>query len=265
MRSLFATIQQLVVPAGTGANSPAVSLGAQVPPELAAHYAPSRVVACMIFRRAAADYVYLALVVPTTGTPFIAVGGVESVFGILQEAYRVRPSFGQITTTFRSVLELAGTTEISGPWSIDGRSAGRGLVGWDARSGSTGPIGTTYVEVLTVSTTFRAGRAYRLEIGGRGVASASTNVLQFATNWDPGTGDIAWWQPGGFGPSGASAPIPTYGNMIARNATTTDKSGLWRIYLRADPAGTVNWFGPRYAAAYDIGAAADYPLALDVP
>lgn len=150
----------------------------------------------------------------------------------------------------------------------------RGVRAYAASSANTGAIGAGFTLVLqTQPMTFRSGRAYRVEIGGVAVNSLATNAAEFAVNVNYGSGDVALWYPGAFGPSGAPAGIATYAFTTVRN-TGPDKTGDIRVYVRASGGGTVDWRGtnplsggpsPRSVVVVDVGAANDYVGAIVIP
>lgn len=285
MRSLFATLRQLVIPAGAGASAPATVIGPDVPPELAARYAPGRVISAVIFRRGPMDYVYLAQVVPTIGPMFVAVGGIEGVGLTLTEGLRwvarpgpasTDPTQTHIAAAFADALTVADslTVDAGATWTIDGVSAPRTSVLWAGSQSNTAALGAGFTVVLSATATFRPTRAYQLTIGGFVVCSTSANVAEFAVNIDYGGGDIALWYPGAFGPSGAAAGIATNASTVIANTTGSAKTGIVRVYLRSSGGGTVQWRGVnplssagnlRFVEAHDIGAAASFPGAIALP
>lgn len=64
MRSFFATLRSLVLPAGAGPGSPAIIIGPAIPADLQAYYGGT-IVACIIYRFSATAYGYFAVTAAT--------------------------------------------------------------------------------------------------------------------------------------------------------------------------------------------------------
>lgn len=162
----------------------------------------------------------------------------------------ITPPSGAFITGFVSSLPVAAT-------AVDPR----GVVAYQAQQTDTSSVGTggAFITDLAVTFTAKNGRAYRATISGRGITSASTNVLGINLYCVTLATDVMEW--GGFGPSGSSFAIPT-------NATCTfarfnpDLSVVCQPFLAAD-TGTVTWKGslvyPRSLMIEDIGPLGSFP------
>lgn len=172
MRSLIATLQELTVPMGAGLSRPSIYLGPRVPAEVAAYYSPDTVTACLIFRQNSQTYLYMALVQPTVGLIYVAVGGIESVGLVVSEAlrWRLHGGFGNNPTS----------TDIAGALTIDGTSAPRGYLGANAATGgtlATSASGEVFVTPWDAQPTFtwKKNRIYRLDAQVHVVGTAAGN------------------------------------------------------------------------------------------
>lgn len=137
--------QVLSVPPFTDPSGAGIFIGQSardntVYPELAALYAPSEVVAAIIMQSGRFDYVYLAYVEPLIGQGFWAVGGIDSVGLVEQEAFAVRPRAGPLLADpiqmFLSAKQF-WTTSNGWDWQLDGVSMPRGFLGANATNNGT--------------------------------------------------------------------------------------------------------------------------------
>jgi len=98
MRSLFAVIRQLVLPAGSPTTAARIVIGPDLPADLVAFYAAGSytTVGGIVMFNAGGDYVYLIEVVSNTGATVLAVGAKNS-FGI-SEIYEIYPGSGSAFT-----------------------------------------------------------------------------------------------------------------------------------------------------------------------
>lgn len=102
MKSFVAALRTLFLPYGQPPGSPQIIINEDpVRAALQTLYS-NRVIADFIFQKGLNDYVYLCLVSPIVGKPFVAMGGIESVSLTLTEAFRVTP--GSLTTAAQFAL-----------------------------------------------------------------------------------------------------------------------------------------------------------------
>lgn len=100
MRSYFASIQSITVPAGGGPPNITIGPASVLPASLIAYYLANgaTVVAGQVNRISATDYTYAVLITDLSGLPMYAFGG--TLFGTVGEAFRLISgvtNFGHIT------------------------------------------------------------------------------------------------------------------------------------------------------------------------
>jgi hypothetical protein len=167
---LVAALRTLVLPYGQPANSPQVIINeSPVRTELQTLYS-NKVIADFIFQQFTHDYVYMALVVPTVGKPFLAFGAIESVSLVISEAFRV------VAGTFGvpSLLQVVGRLDVStainsaADSSFNGVSLGRGVQAYSENNAAIGPSGAGVEMLCFASKVFDRiqGRAYRVRVFG---------------------------------------------------------------------------------------------------
>ncbi len=126
MRSLFATLTQLVIPAGGGPSSPAVVIGgAPFPPELVTFYAtePATLVGVILKRADSTNYVYDALIIDAFGAPNQVNGKVAA--GVVNEVYRIIGSgvnaleFGFRSPVPRVIFNGVGTVRFTNGHALE--------------------------------------------------------------------------------------------------------------------------------------------------
>lgn len=169
MRSLFATLRQLVLPAGAGANQGRVVLGPDVPSELTTYYAAlpynATIHAAILFYDNAGGYTYYAAL--TNPLPLVthAIGQVQT--GVVTEVmYMTNPVGGGQATNFLGGLNPSTTTpqivRMLSPVDLrmDAESLGRGLRSFQSDVTGTAALAAE-TAFMNASATWLNGRCYR--------------------------------------------------------------------------------------------------------
>jgi hypothetical protein len=131
MRSPFATLASLTIPAGAAPGDPALILGATPPAELVAYYSTdptslTTIVACNLYRLSAGNYSYEVLLRNTGSTLMLrAIGSVNGGTDVVEEmAFSVaalNSSNGRVQFARRSGFDGASPSLIQ-PFTVDGSS-----------------------------------------------------------------------------------------------------------------------------------------------
>lgn len=211
MRSFFATLRQLVLPAGALPGSPAIILGPDIPAELVAWGLLNNVVfsAVEIFRVAANTYSFKAAGA-FGALPAYFEGTYDTTNGVIITSRTVIAGAGQLQINLsmsinpfpidyvinNAVVQITGpggaltigTTTDHPAFNIDGKSAARGLLPGPSRIDSAAGTGNQTVEAIVATmptVTIRQGRAYSLVAGGGLLvwsAAATLNLRVRLTN-----------------------------------------------------------------------------------
>ena len=279
MRSLFAVIRTLTLPAGAPPASPRIVIGPDIPPELVAWGATHTVTfyAVELFYFDATTYFWRA-VASFSGQTMISEGTYDTTNGVYVTSRTLITGAGfpnvetrigsSFLNTFLYSVELQQTyfevtsdstlaVDSGAAFTIDGRSAGRGLISFVAAQSDSAAIGAETAALTDgTSRTFKNGRAFVATYGARFAGSvANTIVTRFRKNTAAGTEFLAF-----------SHPLTTAdqwfsGENIFVNSSGSDVS-FAPCFTIAATAGTATMRGattiPRSIRIYDIGAAADY-------
>lgn len=289
MRSPIATLQDLTIPMGA-TSSPHIHLGPNLPAALKA-IPDANLTAAAIWYFDADEYFFIASGTwISAGNRLVLIGTVDNTTGLnIWQRYSpggTPASAAWGTTIFDSnhpvmnvndmdwnyaidsKLTMGGLLSILGDFTIDAKSAGRGVKAFIPATADLALIGVGGVDAIPITgITFAAGRAYRLEIGGSFTGSVA-NRLRITPYVQPGGAaneliDFSW-----YGPSAAGNPYPTYGTDYVRNSTVADKSRNVGVFV-ASSAGTCTWLGSGSSHYFlrisDAGAATDYANAREVP
>lgn len=274
--------QSLTLPPFAGPGDAAIILGPDVPPELTAYYAPTLVVAVIIFRQASGDYAYLALLGPL-GSP-LAMGSVRA--GVVHEQYQTFwgssaaimqffgsilqfESGGELNIRFGSTLTIldpgsalnigSSSAPTDGDFNIDGRAQGRGLIASVESTANGAAIGAETVDLTLPSATYYDGRAYEARIVTHYFASAPPSTC--VTRLRLGTttaGTLVWvWTLG----TNTAATATRYNSGIFRRVAGSDLTTQMCMTMATTAGNTTNGGGAnnlRSLQVWDIGAAADY-------
>lgn len=143
-----------------------------------------------------------------------------------------------------------------------------------AAASNTGSVTTSFTEVLTFASgvVWRSGGAWEINIGGGGLSTSTSSTMgNFVLNYVPPGGEVNLYDFGWFGPEHGTNPANVTGRGVVVNTGPTVVSTSLKLYLRAN-TGTVNWLlnpgtadVPRYLEVREIGDAADYPTARQIP
>jgi len=274
-------ITSLIVPTLAGPNDPAIVLGADIPPELVAYYAPAIVVAVLIFRQDANDYAYQALL-NLAGVPF-AEGIVNA--GVVYEQFEMfKGTTASQMSFFGSILQLEGgalnvrlasalnvldagsalnigssSSAPDGDFNIDDRSQGRGFITSVESTANGAAIGAETVDLTLPSATYYNGRAYEARIVTHYFASAPPSTC--VTRLRLGTttaGALVWvWTLG----TNSAATATRYNSGIFRRVAGSDLTTQMCMTMATTAGNTTNGGGAnnlRSVQIWDIGAAADF-------
>lgn len=273
MRSIFATLRQLVLPAGALPGTPRTVIGPDLPPPLDTYLfgGTTRASSAIItYGNSVNSYQFLAFIPGTTTASIYWMGWVR--VGVVQElsagvpygqSWNISAGPGVISMGFytptNGAVQLFG-----GDFSIDGVSQSRGLRAVTISTVSTAAVAAETV-VLTCSTVFiQPGRAYRAEFLGETVGSLASNTAIYLVRRTGVAGTIlrnatAWTMSPTAGVSQSCT-----GPVIFRNATGALLVDDIVLTLQAF-GGTVTMAAAadrtRHLEIRDIGAAASYPNA----
>lgn len=270
MRSFFATLRQLTLPAGAPPGTPRIVLGPDVPATLASFSADFTFSSAIIWYYNATDYYFegVATWVPVA-TKVVIKGTYDITNGVIIYEF-IRLLFNEFTfgsaayntvTPFLVVRNMSFDIENSSPFRIDTVSQARGLRGVDAQPSDSAAIGAQAVVLTTPSSIlFRDGRAYEFRYGARFTGSgATTAVLRFQRTNLAGPTIL-----GDYSHAITTTPYWYEGSGIAVNTSGANINVAVCLSLGAT-VGTIVMNGaarnPRFLSVYDKGAATDYPAA----
>lgn len=268
MRSFFATLQQLVIPAGAGPNSPAIIIGPTVPAEVAAwaaFWGPATVTIdeAIVFRRSATSYVWEAIGT-FSGVPARMRGTYDPANGVILTQRTVITGAGVISERFGSGLNPI-TIQVdmtNADFTIASVSQGRGQTGWASSVVASAAVAGETVVLTSNVAAFQAGRAYSAEFVGEtgGSVASNTALYLFRRNGVAGTilrNAMGYTMSATVGVTLSCAARAVFANYTAVGVVDTV------VLTLQSSAGTVTMDGqatrPRHFEVRDIGAAVDYP------
>ncbi len=270
MRSFFATLRQLVLPAGAPPGTPRIVLGPDVPATLAA-FSPDFVFSsAIVFYYNATDYYFesVAIWVPI-GTQVVIKGTYDTTNGvIIYEFIRLgfnELAFGSATyntvTPFLAIRKMTLSIENTSPFTIDGVSAPRGVLDYVAGTVNSGALGAEAVYLTGNSRTFIDGHAYRISVRTNVTTAignaANAQVIRVRVGNIAGTVERTWVQRCIVGGSEAVAFSFVAARSAGSNLTTqlvVTGQGITNTWV-ADVAGN----SPYEMQIEDVGAAVNYP------
>lgn len=238
MRSFFATLRQLVIPAGAGPGSPAIVIGPDIPPELVtwANLFGITLDAVIIYRRTSTSYVWEG-VGSFGGNTTRFRGTYDLANGVILTQRTIIGGAGIVTETFGAGFNpLALTVNFINPTDItyDGVSMGRGVWAYVSSTTAVGPFAANTAILNTPFINLRAGRVIRVQW--------ETDVV----------GDLAYVDALFHLRTGSAVgPIVRQAATFATNNIDTVVCGSTCFLTAASPLG---FFGPLYlTAAAPIG------------
>lgn len=292
MRSLFAVLRSLTLPAGAQPGSPAIILGPDVPADLQAYYTGRGfpVASAIIYRLDASTYVYEAALAPgateshargwsDTGTIY------ETEFSFFSPPVPANVGFqlgapgagifvtvGLSTRAADRLVEFwrfaqSQTVQIFGGWEVDAVSQSRGRVDRVSSVANTAAIGAETVILTGNSITWKAGRAYEVIYRGLPFASIASNFAVYRIRRNNLAGTLLAINQWEMNVNAVSAQN-ILNRVIIRNNTAADIIDNIVLTLEATGGGTVTDQGGatfvRYLEIRDCGAASDYPNAIQI-
>lgn len=278
MRSPFAVLTKLIIPAGAPPGSPSIAIGGAgiIPADLQAFYTGLGfpVIGGIILRTSATIYVYYAQLSNGGGHVVGAsnAGNVAEAYAVGSLAGVARMFFG-LTSAINIQIGANGsptgsTFDIEGAscdFQVDSVSAPRGYrTRIDSNSG-TAAAGAEAVALTSANMTFRAGRAYAIRWGTDQVSSVA-NVVAFRVRRTGIAGTVLSLSQFPV-PTGAGAQHRKTDQFYVANFTGADVTDI--LVLTHQPsAGTTTGIGSatqvRYLEVEDVGAAAAFVNAFAI-
>lgn len=273
MRSIFATLRQLVLPAGALPGTPRTVIGPDLPPPLDTYLfgGTTRASSAIItYGNSVNSYQFLAFIPGTTTASVYWMGWVRN--GVVQEfsagipygqSWNISAGPGVISMGFYTPTNGA-VQYFGGDVSIDGVSQSRGLRAVTISTVSTAAIIAETV-VLTCSTVFiNPNRAYEVIIGGATYSSAASGLALYMIRRTGLAGTILQASTEVLMNPTPVVSLRTDFRVIIRNNTAATIVDDVVLTLTA-AIGDVTMLGavdrPRFMEIRDIGAAARYPNA----
>lgn len=289
----FAIFQELVIPAGAQPGSPRIVMGPNIPPEMVTWANANSVVfyahtryeadathytfeAMGLFAGQIAKFegsydptntVYITsrtlLTAPPGGNPSVTTRIGSSALNTFQYEY----DFQQTSVFFNPDASLA--LGFTSPFTIDGVSQGRGLVGYADSTGSSGAIGAETVVLSIASVTWVSGRAYEVINHTNTTGSVANNWALYQARRGTTTAGTILDQRGYPMAPTAGFTVDSSGRFKVRNNSGADITAGICITLTGNlVAGTCTDVGAttqvRSLEVRDLGASADYPNAIQI-
>jgi hypothetical protein len=292
MRSYFATLRQLVLPAGAQPGTPRTIIGPDLPPPLDTYLFGGVVKATsaiITYGNSATSYQFLAFVPGTTTASQLYMGWVKT--GAVQEflpgipygqSWNLSAGAGVVSMGF--IVPTNGASQFIGPvqiltgalaisagvdTTIGGVSQPRGLVGRARSIAGTGAIGVETVTLTSPAITWVAGRAYEVTEATDWSGSVANNLAFVTLRRNNLAGAVLAAHQVNNSPNvGFGATQQT--RTIIVNATAANIVDNIVQTAQAVGGGTVTGAGGgfysfvRYLEIRDIGAATDYPDAVQI-
>ena len=275
MRSLFAVLRRLVLPAGAPAGNPRVEIGGPpFPAGLVAYFAggpwdgnPETVVAGTLFYGVGTGFewdVEIQNLIGFGNGPIRSVGRFDPFSGTqYREIYRIIGDTHEWAAS--TIEEFNGSVEIKGPFGADGFTLGRGTRQRIDSASGTAAGGAEAVVLTTGNVTFVAGRAYRIRWATDQVSSVA-NVVAFRVRRTGIAGTVLYLAQFPV-PTGAGAQHRKSDVFYVRNSTAADITDILVLTAQAS-AGTTTGIGSatqvRYLEAEDAGDPALFPNAFAI-
>ena len=278
-------IDSLTIPNTAGPNDPQILIGSQIPPDLQAFYSglgtPDPVVSVIIEGIPDALYHYEAVL--TSGAH---VSGNVNAVGVpgtrVQEMWKtswtafeadVLVGFNGLANMIFGFATLNMSNQsnllVDGSFLIDGRSAARGLVDRVSSIATAGPAGAEAVAMNSNAIVWKAGRAYEVLVFNPAmVGSIASNQALWRIRRNNLAGANLTDAIGVDMSVGAGRGTSMYFRVIIVNAGGVDVTDNLALTLEAFGGGTVSSVGSairvRYMEVRDVGAATDYPNAVQI-
>lgn len=297
MRSILAGLRSLTLPWGAGPNTPSIVLGPDVPAELNPDPLGGEVVAAILYRSTNTQRYHFDALSILLGQPYMwrgarnlsALAGDEPVIWwerrratAIADRAQIEVVAGVSTADAagldyrRALLRWryadlavgeAGLSPAHTPLSIDGTAAGRGVRAAVASPANSAGIGAVETTVLTLpSTTYYAGQAYELLVGGRYTATIAATYGTWRVRRTSAAGALVSTLGSTYIPSAVSG-IPL-AERIVITPGGADLTVVLVVTLATSGANLVTHVGsadhPRYVEVRHVGAAADHPHAIPI-
>lgn len=278
MRFYHRLIRTLRLPGNAAPGTPQLVLGPDVPADLAAHFAPNPVTACMLSYDGAGGYSFTVwLKNLSNSTTYIAAGWYSAaggfVDGFLQQLVPTVPATPDPYYDFQGNSSRPGDDGLAGRVSFTNVDLQYHYIGGSfvsmprgnafffsssADSASAG-VGATNIYTGLPPLTMVKNRVYRVVLTGAYSTSTATNHMKaqiFITGFGF-LGSAAFCTP----QIGTAAQIWTTVSYVGRSSATTTYSGANSISAITD-AGTAKMLGtvsPFQAYIDDVGTLASFP------
>lgn len=277
MRSLFRPDAEFVSPIGAGASDGRWVIGSRIPPEITAYYLaaspPLDIIAVELTYSDIGSYIYAALgqTQDLSFTPYKVHGAVNSAGPTVSHFWSEDLSgvdFGDFGGAPVVNFAAASTLGVLGGFTVDGFQASRELQYTMGSAVDAGASGIIPASVLSGGGfTWKAGHAYRIDVGGMCSTSLGTNKLGMfiQDNTAKVILNLGW-----FGPANVALQyVQTSASGFVRNTTGANYTSTSLDMIAASSAGTAIWRGstdaPRFVTIEDLGASSSlFPWAKNI-